>query len=210
MSDSFCLDKEEKLNVLTHGLGALCGVFALFAMLLKAQGSDWLSIASLSVYGGSMIVLYLASTCYHAISAPVLKKKFKIIDHCAIYLLIAGTYSPFLLISLKTPLALVILIVVWLIAITGIVLKIAYIDRFKRLSLVLYLVMGWLSLVLFYQLSTALAWQGVVFLALGGLAYSVGLFFYVKTQIPYHHAIWHVFVLAGSGLHFYAIYRYVL
>ncbi len=210
MSDSLCLDKEEKFNVLTHGLGALFGVLALFAMLLKAQGRDWLSIASLSVYGGSMIVLYLASTCYHAISAPVLKKKFKIIDHCAIYLLIAGTYSPFLLISLKTPLAFVILIVVWLIAITGIVLKIAYIDRFKRLSLVLYLVMGWLSLVLFYQLSTALAWQGVVFLALGGLAYSVGVFFYVKTQIPYHHAIWHLFVLAGSGLHFYAIYRYVL
>ncbi|WEM42272.1 hemolysin III family protein [Photobacterium sp. DA100] len=202
---------EEVANSVSHGLGMVFGIIGLVLLLMQAvsAGADALSITSLSIYGASMILLYLASTLYHAIPFERAKRALKTFDHCAIYLLIAGTYTPFLLISLRTPLAITLMVVIWTIALIGIVLKIAFVYRFKRLSLATYLIMGWLSLIAIYPLAMSLATGGLVLLAAGGIVYSVGVVFYVNKRIPYNHAIWHLFVLGGTVCHFLAIYFYV-
>ncbi|WP_239641792.1 PAQR family membrane homeostasis protein TrhA, partial [Vibrio cholerae] len=171
--------------------------------------ADALTITSMSIYGGSMIALFLASTLYHAIPYQRAKRWLKTFDHCAIYLLIAGSYTPFLLVSLRTPLAVGLMIVIWSLALIGILMKIAFVYRFKKLSLVTYLTMGWLSLIVIYQLAIHLEVGGLTLLAAGGLIYSLGVIFYVAKRIPYNHAIWHAFVLAGCACHFLAIYLYV-
>lgn len=202
---------EEVANSVSHGLGMVFGIVGLVLLLMQAvsHGADALSITSLSIYGASMILLYLASTLYHAIPFERAKRALKTFDHCAIYLLIAGTYTPFLLITLRTPLAIILMAVIWTIALIGIVLKIAFVYRFKRLSLATYLTMGWLSLIAIYPLAMTLATGGLVLLAAGGIVYSIGVVFYVNKRIPYNHAIWHLFVLGGTVLHFLAIYFYV-
>ena len=202
---------EEVANSISHGLGMVFGIIGLVLLLVQAvsNGADALSITSLSIYGASMILLYLASTLYHAIPFERAKRALKTFDHCAIYLLIAGTYTPFLLITLRTPLAITLMAVIWAIALIGIVLKIAFVYRFKRLSLATYLIMGWLSLIAIYPLAMTLATGGLVLLAAGGIVYSIGVVFYVNKRIPYNHAIWHLFVLGGTVLHFLAIYFYV-
>lgn len=202
---------EEVANSVSHGLGLLFSVFGLYLLLDKALAlqADTLSIISYIVYGMSMILLYLASTLYHAIPNVAAKKPLKIFDHCAIYLLIAGTYTPFLLIALRTPLAMGLMAVLWGLAIIGIVAKIVFIHRFKKLSLLTYLAMGWSSLIVIYQLAMSLSTGGLVLLALGGVIYSLGVVFYVNKRIPYNHAIWHLFVLGGSICHFCAIYFYI-
>ena len=202
---------EEVANSISHGLGMVFGIVGLVLLLMQAvsHGADALSITSLSIYGASMILLYLASTLYHAIPFERAKRALKTFDHCAIYLLIAGTYTPFLLITLRTPLAITLMAVIWAIALIGIVLKIAFVYRFKRLSLATYLTMGWLSLIAIYPLAMSLATGGLVLLAAGGIVYSIGVVFYVNKRIPYNHAIWHLFVLGGTVLHFLAIYFYV-
>ncbi|MBC7001454.1 hemolysin III family protein [Photobacterium sp. BZF1] len=203
--------REEVANSISHGLGMVFGIIGLVLLLVQAvsNGADALSITSLSIYGASMILLYLASTLYHAIPFERAKRALKTFDHCAIYLLIAGTYTPFLLITLRTPLAITLMAVIWAIALIGIVLKIAFVYRFKRLSLATYLTMGWLSLIAIYPLAMTLATGGLVLLAAGGIVYSIGVVFYVNKRIPYNHAIWHLFVLGGTVLHFLAIYFYV-
>ncbi|NVH48565.1 PAQR family membrane homeostasis protein TrhA [Photobacterium damselae] len=203
--------KEEIANSVSHGLGMIFGIVGLVLLLVQAVNAkaDALSIVSLSIYGGSMILLYLASTLYHAISFERAKRALKTFDHCAIFLLIAGTYTPFLLISLRTPLAITLMVIIWLLALMGIAAKIVFVYRFKKLSLITYLTMGWLSLIAIYQLAMALSTGGLVLLALGGLIYSIGVVFYVNKRIPYNHAIWHLFVLGGSICHFCAIYFYV-
>ncbi|MGF1836272.1 PAQR family membrane homeostasis protein TrhA [Photobacterium sanguinicancri] len=202
---------EEIANSVSHGLGMLFGIVGLVLLLVQANNlnADAMSIASLSVYGGSMILLYLASTLYHAITLEKAKRVLKTLDHCAIYLLIAGTYTPFLLITLRTPLAMTLMAVIWGLALLGIALKIMFVYRFKKLSLATYLVMGWLALIAVYQLSLSLATGGLVLLGLGGVIYSLGVVFYVNKRIPYNHAIWHLFVLGGTICHFFAIYLYV-
>lgn len=203
--------REEIASSVSHGIGAIFGIVALTLLLIKAvsEHADALSIASYSIYGASIILLYLASTLYHAIPFARAKRALKTFDHCAIYLLIAGTYTPFLLITLRTPLAHWVMGLIWGIALVGVVLKIAFVYRFKALSLTTYLAMGWLSLVVVYQLAQAMPVGGMVLLGLGGLVYSAGVFFYVKRSIPFNHAIWHLFVLGGTVLHFLAIYLYV-
>ncbi len=203
--------KEEIANTVTHALGMVMGIVGLILLLIKAidRNADALTITSMSVYGGSMIVLFLASTLYHAIPHQKAKKALKTFDHCAIYLLIAGSYTPFLLVSLRTPLAIGLMIVIWSIALIGIIMKLAFVYRFKRLSLVTYLMMGWLSLVVIYQLALNLDIGGLTLLAVGGVIYSLGVIFYVAKRIPFNHAIWHGFVLAGCACHFLAIYLYV-
>lgn len=203
--------REEIANAISHGLGLILGIVGLVLLLVKAnaQHADSLTIASLSVYGSSMIVLFLASTLYHAIPYQRAKRWLKTFDHCAIYLLIAGSYTPFLLVSLRTPLAVGLMIVIWSLALIGILGKIAFIYRFKKLSLLTYLTMGWLSLLVVYQLAIHLAVGGLTLLAAGGIIYSLGVIFYVAKRIPYHHAIWHAFVLVGCTCHFLAIYWYV-
>ncbi|MEZ9623893.1 hemolysin III family protein [Vibrio sp. 10N.222.55.A3] len=204
-------DIEERANAITHGLGVVLGVVGLILLLIRAfdHQADILTIASMAAYGSSIILLFLASTLYHSITTEKTKRLLKTLDHCAIYLLIAGSYTPFLLVSLRTPLAMGLMAVIWGIALVGIIMKIAFVYRFKRLSLVTYLAMGWLSLIVVYQLAMNIEMGGLVLLALGGVIYSLGVIFYVAKRIPYNHAIWHLFVLAGCACHFFAIYLYV-
>ena len=204
-------DIEERANAITHGLGVVLGVVGLILLLNRAfdHQADTLTIASMAVYGSRIILLFLASTLYHSITTEKTKRLLKTLDHCAIYLLIAGSYTPFLLVSLRTPLAMGLMAVIWGIALVGIIMKIAFVYRFKRLSLVTYLAMGWLSLIVVYQLAMNIEMGGLVLLALGGVIYSLGVIFYVAKRIPYNHAIWHLFVLAGCACHFFAIYLYV-
>ncbi|MBL4248430.1 hemolysin III family protein [Vibrio fluvialis] len=211
MSNTAYSVKEEVANAISHGIGLILGIVGLVLLLVKAvdHRADALTIVSMSIYGGSMIALFLASTLYHAIPHQNAKRWLKTFDHCAIYLLIAGSYTPFLLVSLRTPLAFGLMIVIWSIALIGIIMKIAFVYRFKRLSLVTYLTMGWLSLIVIYQLALNLDVGGVTLLAAGGVVYSLGVIFYVAKRIPYNHAIWHAFVLAGCACHFLAIYLYI-
>lgn len=203
---------EEIANSISHGIGCIFGIVGLILLLSQAMEANAgaLTITSYSLYGGSMILLFLASTLYHAIRSPRAKFWLKKLDHCAIYLLIAGTYTPFLLVGLKSPLAHSLMVVIWSLALAGIVFKLVFIHRFKVLSLVTYLLMGWLSVIVIYQLTLKLASGGVWLLAAGGIIYTLGVIFYVAKRIPYNHAIWHGFVLGGSICHFLAIYLYVL
>jgi len=202
---------EEIANSISHGIGLVFGIVGLVLLLGQAVDThaSTLAITSYALYGGSMILLFLASTLYHAIPHPRAKTWLKKFDHCAIYLLIAGTYTPFLLVGLDSPLARGLMVVIWSLALLGILFKLTIAHRFKVLSLVTYLAMGWLSLVVIYQLATRLSPGGVTLLAVGGLIYSLGVIFYVSKRIPYNHAIWHGFVLGGSVCHFLAIYLYV-
>ncbi|MCF7506515.1 MULTISPECIES: PAQR family membrane homeostasis protein TrhA [Vibrio] len=204
-------DIEERANAITHGLGVVLGVVGLILLLIRAfdYQADMLTVASMAVYGSSIILLFLASTLYHSITTEKTKRLLKTLDHCAIYLLIAGSYTPFLLVGLRTPLAMGLMAVIWGIALVGIIMKIAFVYRFKRLSLFIYLAMGWLSLIVVYQLAMNINIGGLVLLAVGGVIYSLGVIFYVAKRIPYNHAIWHLFVLAGCACHFFAIYLYV-
>ncbi|MFS1464217.1 PAQR family membrane homeostasis protein TrhA [Vibrio lentus] len=204
-------DIEERANAITHGLGVVLGVVGLILLLIRAfdYQADMLTVASMAVYGCSIILLFLASTLYHSITTEKTKRLLKTFDHCAIYLLIAGSYTPFLLVGLRTPLAMGLMAVIWGIALVGIIMKIAFVYRFKRLSLFIYLAMGWLSLIVVYQLAMNIDIGGLVLLAVGGVIYSLGVIFYVAKRIPYNHAIWHLFVLAGCACHFFAIYLYV-
>ncbi|EIO5873440.1 hemolysin III family protein [Vibrio parahaemolyticus] len=202
---------EELANTITHGIGMIFGIVGLILLLIKVTNhqADTLTVTSMAIYGSSIIVLFLASTLYHAIPHPKAKRWLKTFDHCAIYLLIAGSYTPFLLVSLRTPLAFGLMIVIWSIALLGIIMKVAFVYRFKKLSLMTYLVMGWLSLIVIYQLAINLDIGGLTLLAVGGLVYSLGVIFYVAKRIPFNHAIWHGFVLAGCVCHFFAIYYFV-
>lgn len=202
---------EEVANSISHGIGFILGIVGLVLLLMHAidSGANATAITSYSLYGGSMILLFLASTLYHAIPHPAAKRWLKIVDHCAIYLLIAGTYTPFLLVGLDSPLARGLMVVIWSLALAGIIFKLAFAHRFKVLSLITYLTMGWLSLIVIYQLALRLAGGGLILLALGGIIYTLGVIFYVCKRIPYNHAIWHGFVLGGSACHFFAIYLYL-
>lgn len=202
---------EEVANSISHGAGVVLGIVGLVLLLVQAvdKGATSMAIASYSLYGGTIILLFLASTLYHAIPSPRAKPWLKRFDHCAIYLLIAGTYTPFLLVGLDSPLARGLMIVIWSMALAGVLFKLAFAHRFEVLSLVTYLVMGWLSLIVIYQLVQVLAPGGVTLLAVGGAVYTLGVVFYVCKRIPYNHAIWHGFVLGGSLCHFLAIYLYV-
>ncbi len=202
---------EEVANSISHGIGLVFGIVGLVLLLIQAVNSNAgaTAITSYSLYGGSMILLFLASTLYHAIPHARIKPWLKKFDHCAIYLLIAGTYTPFLLVGLKSPLAHGLMVVIWTLALAGILFKLTIAHRFRILSLVTYLTMGWLSLLVIWQLAIRLAPGGVTLLAVGGVVYSLGVIFYVSKRIPFNHAIWHGFVLGGSICHFLAIYLYV-
>ena len=191
---------EEIANSISHGIGLVFGIVGLVLLLVQAvdTNASAMAITSYSLYGGSMILLFLASTLYHAIPHQRAKVWLKKFDHCAIYLLIAGTYTPFLLVGLDSPLARGLMIVIWSLALIGILFKLTIAHRFKVLSLVTYLTMGWLSLIVVYQLAVKLAAGGVTLLAVGGVVYSLGVIFYVCKRIPYNHAIWHGFVLGGG------------
>lgn len=201
--------REEWANRLSHGLGLLLGGLGLALLLHKGWDQGPRVLLSYGLYGASLVLLYLASTLYHSMPSERARRRCKLFDHCAIYLLIAGTYTPFLLVALDTPLAQGLMVVIWGLALAGVLFKLLFINRFRRLSLFTYLMLGWLSLVVVYQLYLHLDGAGLLLLGLGGLIYSLGVIFYVARGIPYNHAIWHLFVLGGSLCHFAAIYGYV-
>jgi len=201
---------EEIANSITHGFGAGMSIAALVILVVSAArlGDAW-RVVSFSIYGASLIMLYLISTLYHALYHRGAKHVFKILDHASIYLLIAGTYTPFTLVSLRGGWGWTLFGIIWSLAITGIVFKAVFIGRMKKLSLVIYIVMGWLILIAMRPLLANVALGGIIWLALGGLLYTVGVIFYRLKSVKYMHAIWHLFVLAGSVCHFFAILLYV-
>ena len=203
-------NKEEALNVYSHGLGFVLSIVALVLLVLRAvrYGDVW-HIISFSIYGVSMIVLYLASTLFHAARNPVRRRRLNIFDHASIFVLIAGTYTPYLLVTLNGAWGWSLFGVVWGIAIIGIVLKIFYTGRFRLASTIMYLLMGWVIIVAIKPLLQNLAPDGLWLLALGGLFYSVGAALYMIPKIPYNHAIFHLLVLLGSASHFLSIYYFV-
>lgn len=202
---------EEIANSLSHGAGVLLGIIALLMLVLKSvQMDDTLRVVAVTVYGSSIIVLFLASTLYHAIPVPRAKRVLKLVDHCAIYLLIAGTYTPFLLLTLGNTFGAVLMVVIWGLAVGGIVFKVFFLHRFHNLSLALYLGMGWLAVLASYELLANLPGLGIALLLGGGILYSLGTIFYKVDRIPFNHAIWHLFVLAACVCHFLAVYFYVL
>nr|WP_224745709.1 hemolysin III family protein [Neiella litorisoli] len=202
---------EEWLNSLTHliGFGLSIAALVLMVMVSAEQQDTWRIVAS-SIYGASLIVLFAASSCYHAVPWPRIKKHLKAFDHCAIYLLIAGSYTPFMLISMRGTLGWSIFAAVWAMAIIGITLKLGWPNRFKALRVISYLVMGWLVVIAIKPLSAALGEQGMWWLAAGGLCYSVGVIFYLLKKLPFTHAIWHLFVVAGGLCHFFSVWWHVL
>ena len=201
---------EEKLNAITHAIGALFGIVALILLIVyNTQKSDW-SLFSVIVYGISIIILFTASTFYHAVKGEKRKHYFRIVDHISIYFLIAGTYTPVCLISLEQSLGWTLFFVVWGIAVFGVILKLFFTGRFEIFSTLLYLVMGWLIVFDFPNLSDTVGDCGVLFLFAGGLAYTVGIVFYAIHKIPFNHVIWHLFVLAGAICHFFMIFLYVI
>lgn len=206
----FSID-EEVANSVSHGLGCLFSITGGYLLICKAQAAaaPVSAFISYAIYGASLIIMFLASTLYHAVTRAQLKRWLKKIDHCAIYLLIAGTYTPFLLVTLKSTLAEVLMAVIWTLALLGVIFKLFFAHRFQLFSVVTYLLMGWSSLIVIWQLVLSLPLLGVVLVAIGGIVYSLGVIFYVSRRIPYNHAIWHAFVLGGAACHFCAIYFYV-
>lgn len=203
--------REEIVHSATHGLGIVLSIAGLVALVLVARRSGEVrNIAASVIYGGTLVLLYLTSTLYHSIPYPRAKRVLKVLDHSAIYLLIAGTYTPFTLISLRGGWGWTLFGLVWGMALLGIILKVAAIGRFRWLSIALYLGMGWMVVVALEPLVESVAMGGVRLLVLGGVSYSLGVLFYVWRRLPYHHAVWHLFVLAGSVLHFFAVLLYVL
>ena len=204
------MDLEEKLNAWSHGLGIGLGIAALVLMLLGVDQTNPFGLFSVIVYGLSIILLFLASTCYHAVKDLKRKHYFRVADHISIYFLIAGTYTPVLLIAIPNSLGWTLFWVVWGIAAFGLILKLFFTGRFDNLSTLLYLAMGWLALIPYSELTAALDSAAMVWLIAGGISYTVGVLFYAIKRIPYNHFIWHLFVLGGASCHFFMVYLYVI
>ncbi len=202
---------EEIAHSVSHGIGAALSVLALVVLVLRSVevGSPW-QIVSAVIFGSSLVILYTSSALYHAMVPVKARRVFQILDHSAIYLLIAGSYTPFLLISLRGGWGWSMFGVVWGVSIIGIVLKSFYAGRFRVLSTILYLALGWLAVIAIKPMIANVPIDGLLWLLAGGVAYSFGTIFYLRKKMPYHHAVWHLFVLAGSFCHFKAIYSYLL
>jgi len=201
---------EEVANIVTHGIGAVLAILALVALVTVALvGDDVWAMVSLTIYGATLILLYLASTLYHAIRHKPTKLIFKTCDHAAIFLLIAGTYTPYCLLVLGGAWGWTMFAAVWSIAAFGVVFKIFHTNRYARLSLMLYLGMGWIGVFAVGPIIANMETAGFLLLALGGLAYTGGVAFFLWESMPFNHAVWHLFVLAGSTCHFLSIYYYV-
>jgi len=201
---------EEIANSITHGVGALLSLLGMGLLIHRAVvDGTWLHVVSFSVYGTSLFLLHLSSTLYHALRPPRAKLVFRVFDHCSIYLLIAGTYTPFLLLSLWGRWGLTMLIAIWALAVGGIVFKSLFIGRLRKLSVVLYLLMGWMIVVAARELWLNVPHRALALVAAGGLSYTAGIVFYAWKKLPYNHAIWHLFVLGGSVCHYFAILFYL-
>lgn len=202
--------REEQFNIVLHAIGLVGSVIALLPLIQRAaQLGGFLPVFSFSVFGGSLIVLFAASTVYHSAKDPWLRSRLRIVDHASIYLLIAGTYTPFTLVTLDGSIGWVLFCVAWGFALTGIVLKLFFTGRFHKTSTLMYLLMGWIIVFAIKPLIANLPPAGLLWLILGGAAYTLGAILYSIKSIPFNHAIFHVFVLLGAGSHFMAIYFHV-
>ncbi len=201
---------EERWNWLTHGFGFVLSIFGLYALMVNVPKQSRYGLLSLLLYGISLLILYFASTAYHFSQDPVIKRKFRILDHISIYLLIAGTYSPVTLIALLDSKGWFLFVLVWGIAIIGTILKLFFTGRFEIVSVVLYIIMGWLIVMDMKALTTKVGSEGIMYLTLGGLFYTVGIIFYAMKKLPFSHVIWHLFVLGGSIFHFLFVLKYII
>ena len=202
---------EEYLHAATHGVGVILSILGLSWMLTMSisVGDPWRIVAS-SIYGASLILLFLASTVYHGMHASRHRDTFKMLDHCAIYLLIAGTYTPFLLVAMRGTAGWWLFGTVWVLATAGIIKKLVLKHRFPKLALASYLGFGWLAVLVAPQMAAAIGTNGLAWLVAGGLCYTVGAVFYAAEKLPFNHTVWHVFVLGGGICHFLGIVWYVL
>ncbi len=197
-------------NAITHGVGfvlALAG--AAYLIVASLGGSAW-SVVSCSVFAGTLVLVYLFSTLYHSLVTTRARHVFQVLDHSAIYLLIAGTYTPFLLVAMRGRVGWILFGVVWGLAVVGVVFKSLAVERFPILSVVVYLLQGWLAVFALRPLLHAVGWGGLLWLIAGGLAYTLGIVFFAMDRLRYFHAVWHVFVLAGSIAHYFAVLWYVV
>lgn len=202
---------EEWLNSATHGIGAVLSVIGTIALVVAAgqMGDAW-KVVSFSIFGATLIMLYMASAFYHGSRSPRLRSVFKTLDHCAIFLLIAGTYTPFLLVNMRGTVGWTFFSIIWSLALSGVILKVVFKHRFRLLRVGIYLLMGWLIVFASADLVNSLSETALHLTIAGGLIYTVGVVFYLLDRIPYMHAIWHLFVIGGSACHFSAIYFGVL
>ncbi len=202
---------EEIAHCITHGAGALLAIagLAVLTAFASLRGNAW-HIVSVSIYGGTLVLLFTTSTLYHGITSPHAKAVLRHLDHASIFLLIAGTYTPFALVNLRGPWGWTILAVIWTLAVAGVLMQTHLIRRAKWVNALLYVLMGWLVVVAIKPLVVAVETGGLVLLVAGGLAYTLGTAFYVWKRLKFHHAIWHGFVLLGSVLHFFAVLFYVI
>ena len=203
--------REERASALTHGVGATAALVAgvVLVTLAALHGDGW-QLASAIVFSISLVLLYLASTLYHSFQQPVIKRRLKVFDHCAIYLLIAGTYTPFTLVGLRGTVGWSLFAAIWTLALAGVVFKLFFTGRFRKLSTLIYVAMGWLVLVAIKPVLGALDAWTFGWLVAGGLFYTLGTVFYHRESIPYAHAIWHVFCIAGSVCHYLAVMAQVV
>lgn len=203
-------DKEERLNIVTHALGFVASVIALPFLVVKSMCyvTFW-EQASFIIFGVSLMLLYAASTLYHKAKDLLKRAKLKVFDHAAIYILIAGTYTPFCIVTLNSSLGWYMFILVWSFALVGIILKLFFTGKFKHISTAMYVFMGWMVMFFIKPLIQNLSSEGLKYLILGGVFYTVGAVFYSIKKIPYNHAIFHVFVLLGSLCHFVTIFCYI-
>jgi hemolysin III len=198
---------EERLNIATHGLGLLASIVALPFLVMKSLHYEGaMEVLSYIIYGVSLIVLYAASTFYHAAKKDTLRRRLNIFDHAAIYVLIAGTYTPFTIVVLEGVTGWVIFGLTWFFALTGIILKLFFTGKYDRLSTIMYVLMGWQIIFAINPLLKKMSTEGLYLLVFGGVFYTIGAVLYSIKKIPYNHAIFHVFVLLGSFSHFLCVY----
>ncbi|PKM93924.1 MAG: hemolysin D [Firmicutes bacterium HGW-Firmicutes-1] len=201
---------EEIAHAITHGVGVLLGIAALVLLAIKGTHSGSLIYSiSMVLYASSLIILYTNSMLYHAFKQGKAKDVFERFDHLSIYILIAGSYTPLCLLAIGGVKGIIICCIQWALAIVGVVFKAIWIDRFVKIHVMIYLLMGWMIIFFVSNIFTTISFMGILFLVLGGLAYSIGVLFYVFNWFKYHHFVWHLFVLAGSILHFLSVYLYI-
>lgn len=208
---TFYTPKEEKLNVISHFVGLLLSIAALILLVVYAvKNGQAKHMVSTAIYGASLILLYAASTAYHYVQTPKWRKKLNILDHASIYVLIAGTYTPFTLLVLKGWVGWTIFGVSWGLAILGVILKLFFTGQFEKASTIAYVLMGWLIVFAIKPLFQNLSSEGLWWLFLGGVSYTIGAVIYSMAKVKFNHAIFHIFVLLGSFCHFIAVFFYVL
>ncbi|AOZ94192.1 PAQR family membrane homeostasis protein TrhA [Paenibacillus crassostreae] len=203
--------REEVANAVTHGIGTVLSVLALVLLIVYSslRGTPW-HVVSFTIYGVTMLILYINSTLVHSFKEGKVKDLFEFFDHSSIYLYIAGSYTPFMLVAIRGSLGWTLFAIVWGFAILGCLFKAFFVKKFLFMSTIFYIIMGWMIVIAWNPLSAAVPAEGMTLLALGGILYTLGTVFYVWRGFPYHHAIWHLFVLAGSVFHFLSIFLYLL